>query len=86
VTKKSIRLSNHAREQLQFRGASEAQVIETIRGEPWQPAALGRQECRRNFPFNAEWNSKRYNTKQVRPVFVDESDEIVVVTVYVYFF
>jgi uncharacterized protein YuzE len=59
MTEKSIRLSNHAREQLQFRGATEAEVVETIRGEVWQPAALGRQECHRNFSFNSDWNGKR---------------------------
>jgi len=32
------------------------------------------------------WNGVRYGTKQVRPIFVEESDEIVVVTVYVYSF
>ncbi len=29
---------------------------------------------------------KSYAVKQVRPVFVDESREVVVVTVYVYYF
>jgi hypothetical protein len=38
------------------------------------------------FRFNAEWNGKSYSTKQVRPMFVEEADEIVVVTVYVYYF
>ena len=32
------------------------------------------------------WNGKSYATKQVRPIFVEESIEIVVVTVYVYNF
>jgi len=27
-----------------------------------------------------------YATKQVRPIFVEEADEIVVITVYAYFF
>jgi hypothetical protein len=39
-----------------------------------------------NFPFGKEWNGKVYNTKQVRPIFVEEADEIVVVTVYTYYF
>ena len=39
-----------------------------------------------DFPFGREWNRRWYATKQVRPVFVDEPVEIVVVTVYVYYF
>lgn len=72
-------------EQLPFRGATEQEVNEAIRTSPWQPAELGRLECRRNFVFQQEWNGAWYPTKQVRPIFVDEPEEIVVVTVYVYY-
>jgi hypothetical protein len=83
---KPIRLSGHARDQLGFRGATEAEVIDAIRRAPWQPAELNRLECRQTYPFDAEWNGKHYAVKQVRPIFVDEPDEIVVVTVYVYYY
>ena len=85
-TEKPIRLSGHARQQLGFRGASEQDVIESIRTSTWEPAELGRLECRKNFAFNAEWNGKYYSTRQIRPIFVEEPDEIVVVTIYVYYF
>ena len=52
---------------------------------PWEPAERGRRECRRNFPFHQEWHGIVYATKQIRPIFVDEPEEIVVVTVYVYY-
>jgi hypothetical protein len=39
-----------------------------------------------DFPFNQVWNGKRYATKQVLPIFVEEPNEIIVVTVYVYYF
>ena len=39
-----------------------------------------------SFPYDKEWNSKFYATKQIRPVFVEEATEIVVVTVYTYYF
>jgi hypothetical protein len=77
---------SHARQQLEFRGATEQQVIDTIRSETWEPAKHGRSGCRKNFVFNSEWNKKYYSTKQIRPIFVDEPDEIVVVTIYVYYF
>jgi len=51
-----------------------------------QAAEQGRLECHKDFPHNAEWNGKRYATKQVRPVFADQPTEVVVVTVYVYYF
>jgi hypothetical protein len=83
---KPIRFSGHARDQLRYRGVSEQEVIEAIRTAPWQPAELGRLECRKDFPFGREWNGRSYTTKQVRPIFADESREIVVVTVYSYYF
>ena len=46
----------------------------------------GRFACSMNFPYSNEWNGNFYETKQVRPIFVDETNEIVVITVYTYFF
>jgi hypothetical protein len=82
---KPIRLSAHARGYLHTRGFTAAEVEEAIRTSPWQPAELGRLECRKDFPYDRDWNGKFYPTRQVRPVFVDEATEIVVVTVYTYY-
>ena len=83
---KSIRLTKHAVGYLGSRGFTVAEVEEAIRTAPWIPTELGRLDCRKNFTFNAEWNGQIYATKQVRPVFVDEPNEIVVITVYTYYF
>jgi hypothetical protein len=83
---KPIRLSGHARDQLVFRGGTVQEAIESVRMEPWQAAERGRLECRKEFMFNAVWNRRYYATKCVRPIFVEELDEIVVVTVYVHYF
>jgi hypothetical protein len=83
---KPIRLSEHAKQQLVFRGAAEEQVFDAIRTEEWEFAELGRLECRKDFIYNSQWNNKYYDTQQVRPIFVEESGEIIVVTVYVYYF
>lgn len=83
---KPVRLSGHAREDMVYTGASEGEIIDAIRTSTWDSAKRGRVECRMDLPFNREWNGKLYTAKQVRPIFVDESDEIVVVTVYVYYF
>ena len=83
---KPIHLSQHAREQLAYRGTTEEEVHEAIRTAPWVPAELNRLECRKDFTYNQLWNQKHYKTKQVRPIFVEEQDHIVVVTVYAYYF
>jgi len=83
-SEKPIQLSEHAKEQLQFRGADEEEVNKAIRSAKWEQAELGRLECRQEFPFNKVWNGKFYKRKLVRPIFVEE-DKIVVVTVYVYY-
>lgn len=83
---KPIRLSGHAKEQLVYRGVTKEEVVETISSSTWQPSELGRLECRKDFSYEKEWNKKYYKTKQVKPIFVEEEKEIVVITVYSYFF
>lgn len=83
---KPIRPSAHARYQLTRRGVSDDEVVETIQTSVWESAEHDRLQCRKDFPFGEEWNGKFYQTKQVRPIFVEEADEIVVVTVYSYYF
>ncbi|MDG6026779.1 MAG: hypothetical protein E3K40_08765 [Candidatus Brocadia sp.] len=83
---KPIRLSGHAREQLFFRGTTGEDVVEAIKTSQWWAAELGRLECRKDFTFENIWNKKYYKIKQVSPMFVEEDAEIVVITVYTYFF
>lgn len=83
---KPIRLSGHARENMRYRGATEQEIVEAIQNAPWAPADQGRLECRKDFTYGQIWNGKFYATKQVRPIFAEEADQIVVVTVYVYYF
>lgn len=83
---KPIILSEHAKEQIVFRGATVEEVIETIRSSPWETAESGRLECKKEFPFENQWNKRYYKTKQVRAIFVDEPNEIVVITVYTYYY
>jgi hypothetical protein len=83
---KPIRLSGHAKENLPYRGVTEDEIIDAIRLASWESASKGRLECRKDFTFGKVWNGKFYQIKQVRPIFVEEIDEIVVITVYVYYF
>ncbi|MDE3099699.1 MAG: DUF4258 domain-containing protein [Verrucomicrobiota bacterium] len=83
---KLIRFSKHALGYTAKRGFTAEEAEEAIRTCPWSAAELGRLDCHKNFPCGKEWNGKIYSTKQVRPVFVDEPEEIVVITVYTYYF
>jgi hypothetical protein len=68
------------------RGTTFEELSETISTSVWEPAESDRLECRKDFVYGREWNGKVYATKQVRPIFVDNANEIVVVTIYVYYF
>ena len=83
---KPIRLSGHAREQCVFRGTAEEEIVQAIRTTPWMMVRAGRFDCRMDLVYEAEWNGKFYATKQIRPIFVEEASEIVVITVYVYYY
>ena len=83
---KPIRLTNHAREQCLERGAAEAEVVESIRKGTREPAKQDRELCRFNFSFGKTWQKKLYAIKQVAPVIKEEANEIVVITVYTFYF
>jgi hypothetical protein len=83
---KPIRLTKHAREQCVERGATEAEIIESICKGTREPAKHGREFCRFNFSFSKKWQDKFYAIKQVAPVIKDEANEIVVITVYTFYF
>lgn len=81
-----IRLSAHAAGYMAKRGFTASEVERAIRTGVWEPAELGRMETKVDFPFQALWNERYFETKQVRAVFVEEADAILVVTVYTYYF
>ena len=83
---KPVRLTQHAKEQCLERGATEAEVVCAVRTGACEPARLGRELCRCNFPFGRLWQGRFYATKQVAPVIKEEPDEIVVITVYTFYF
>jgi hypothetical protein len=83
---KAIRLSGHASRYMASCGFRLEEVEEAIRTAPWESAELGRPQCHKDFVFGRVWSGVEYATKRVRPIFVEESDELVVVTVYTYYF
>lgn len=83
---KTIRLTKHARQQSLERGATEAEVRHAIEHGSREPAKLGRELCRFNFSFGRTWQGNFYAIKQVAPVIKEEAREIVVITVYTFYF
>lgn len=84
---KRIRFSVHAEDQMNLRGASESEAVQVIRTATWEPAKRGRQQARGRFTFGgpSPVNQQIYRFKTVDVVFVDDAEEIVVVTVKVYY-
>jgi hypothetical protein len=64
---KTIRFTNHAREQARERGASDAEVRIAITKGSRQPAKHARELCRYNFPYDKDWQGRHYPIKQVAP-------------------
>ncbi|MFH1538775.1 MAG: DUF4258 domain-containing protein [bacterium] len=84
---KPIRFSNHARLRMSLRGASEKEVEETIGSAEWRKVKMGRFGVKFRFDFNEKSpiNRKVYKYKTIEAVFADEPDEIVIITVKVYY-
>ncbi len=83
---KPIRMTKHAKEQCSERGATEAEVIKAIRDGAHEPAKHGREQYRFNFDYNDFWQGNFYAIKQVAPVIKEEREELVVITVYTFYF
>ena len=83
---KPIKFTFHARDQMAERGTNEADVEQAVRQGLREPARAGKMLCRFNFSYNGTWQGKFYAVKQVAPVIKEVADEIVVVTVYTFFF
>jgi len=76
----------HAEERMAERGATEAEVIATVRDGERFPAKFGRTGFRRNFSFDGEWRGHRYGTKQVEAFAVKEGGDWLVITVVARYF
>ena len=85
---KPINFSSHAKYQMQLRGATENEVILTIR--KGQPRQAKQNRLRRTFEFvfeNISWvNQKFYAFKTIDVIFVEEIDKIQVIPVVVYYY
>ncbi|MFH0989230.1 MAG: DUF4258 domain-containing protein [bacterium] len=83
---KPIRWTDHAKSRCQARGATEEEVIKSIREGMQEPGKQNRILCRMNFKFNQQWIGHHYAIKQVAAVISETESEIIVVTVYTFFY
>ena len=84
---KTIRFSQHALDQMRLRGATREEVREAVETTLWQLAKRGKYQVRKTFAFGrpSPINQQIYPFKTVHVIFADEPDEIVIVTVLVYY-
>lgn len=83
---KRITFSKHALEQMAERGATADEVEEAIRLGEEVPAKRGRRGFRRNFQYEQIWGGRTYAIKQVLAIVAEEPEELVVVTVFAFYF
>ena len=81
-----MRIHPHARDRMQERGAADEEVESAIREGERFPVKFGRQGFRRNFPFNAEWQGRRYATKQLEVIAVYEDGDWLAISLIVKYF
>ena len=86
TVQKSIQISGHARLQMAERGVKESEVVAAIRQGDAEQARAGRTMYRKTFAFRGVWRGREYRLKQVAAVVDEEPTELVVVTVYAFYF
>jgi hypothetical protein len=82
---KDVVLTYHAKERAEERGVTLEEILEVLKTGQGFPAKKGRRQKEKIFRFEQEWLGEFYEQKKVRVVYVEESDKIVIVTVYAFY-
>jgi hypothetical protein len=82
----AILIHPHARERMDERGTTEAEVRTALKKGVKFPAKFGRVGFKHEFPFGSDRNGKVYRIKQVVVYGVEEGRDFIVVTVVVRYF
>lgn len=83
---KTIVFTAHALQRMQERGTNERDIREAIRIGQKEPAKGERFVYKLNLEFKRTWDGRYYGIQQVAPVVKEEGDEIIVITVYTFYF
>ena len=81
-----IVFSDHSFAQMIERGTRREEVETAILKGEKVPAKKGRHAYRINFQYEQLWDEKWYAMKQVMPIVKEDDDELIVITVYVFYF
>jgi Domain of unknown function (DUF4258) len=80
-----IRIDPHARSRMPIRGISPQEVELVLQHGASTLARGGRKAKEMVFPYSANWLGRIYPEKKVRVVYIEEEEEIVVVTALAYY-
>ncbi len=80
-----IKYTEHAIERMRSRGASKSEVEKTILYGSEIPAKVGRKAKEMVFNYGKSWLGMVYPEKKVVAIYVEEGNEIVVITVKVFY-
>jgi len=81
-----VRFTQHALDSARKRGTNQTEAQSVIRNAPWRAAKHGRMEAEMEFPYAGRWNDRHYQSKKVNPVFIIENQEIIIITVYCFYY
>jgi hypothetical protein len=82
---KSIRIEPHTLKRAAERGADQDEIIETLKNGFDVLAKHDRLSKEKVFPFNTVRNNKYYEEKKIQVIYTIENNEIVTITVYVFY-
>jgi hypothetical protein len=82
---KSIRIEPHTLKRAAERGADQDEIIETLKNGFDVPAKHDWLSKEKVFPFNTVRNNKYYEEKKIQVIYTIENNEIVTITVYVFY-
>jgi hypothetical protein len=81
-----IELHPHASERLSERGATQAEVIDTVLHGERFPAKFKRMGFRKVFVYDATWRDRKYSHKEVEAIAVEIPTGMLVLTVITRYF
>jgi len=82
----TVRFHPHAKQRTVESGATEAEVLATLREGERCEAKYGRTGFRRDFAFEKQWHGMFYRAKQVEAYTVHEDQDWLVIFVIVRYF
>ena len=82
---KKLIFTNHALERAEERGATIEEILEVLNTAESSLAKKGKYQKEKIFKFGKEWMGKIYEEKKIRVIYTEEEDNIVVITVYVFY-